>query len=166
MIDIASRGRPPGRRILALVACSLAVAAPQAVAGEPPPSDAELPDGDCSLKVKRTYPLDRLLRNKGVTIPTRCDGPARVMVSFDISAPIEVTMNTPHQGVQDASSGRVAFERAGKKDVRLKLLKQAARAIGDHRWIKVGFRIAIEMPDYPGWYYSDPKDRRRAVFRR
>ena len=144
-----------------LTVAAIALAATPAATAQ----NGDAPDVDCSIKTQKRYSLKKLMRRRSVRIPTTCDGATRVMVSFDISRPIAVWEHTPHVGRQDAF-GDATFRAAGTKDVRLKLLKQTRNAIGSHRWIKVRFLLAVELPDREGYYFADPEDTRTAVFRR
>ena len=153
------------KRLLPLALAVATLGASSASAVEPPPDDAQLPTVDCAAKTKRTYSLDALLRTRAMTVPVRCDGATRIGVNWDVVAPVMALINTPHGGVPDADGG-VTFKSAGTKRVRLKLHKKAANAIKDFNWIRVRLDVVVEFPDYPGWYYGDPEDRRRFAFRR
>jgi hypothetical protein len=127
-------------------------------------ASAQEPDVDCSIKPKRTYSIKALKRAKAVTVPTTCDGATEALVTFEVDAPLPVSLNTPHHGRPDAS-GDAAFAQAGTKPVRLKLHKKTVRAIRNARRIKVSFHLAVEIPDEPGAYYGVPNDVRHATFR-
>lgn len=145
------------RSIGAAAALIAVLAVPTAAAGQQP-------EVDCSIDPKRKYSIKALKRTKAVTVPTTCDGATKANVHFEVSAPLSVELDTPHNGIQDAA-GDVAFDQAGTKKVRLKLHKKTARAIRNARWIKVTFSVAVEIPDEPGYYYGAPEDTRPARFR-
>jgi hypothetical protein len=80
------------RTTLIAAAAALAVAAPNALADGSPP----IKDGvKCSMKIKRTLPLAKVLRH-GLPVKVTCDGAARFLVMPDFAAMSKASQEYDH----------------------------------------------------------------------
>jgi hypothetical protein len=144
------------RTTLIAAAAALAVAAPNALADGSPP----IKDGvKCSMKIKRTLPLAKVLRH-GLPVKVTCDGAARFLVMPDFAAMSKASQEYDHlygsHRPPIARSKHAKLTEAGTITLRPRFTKVGKTILRHHKSTRILTGLGTLRED--GHYWSDPGD--------